>query len=290
MSLTTAQAFTEFQVDLSVTAYQTQTMIPARRRNVDERLKAKFPATSDMPYLRNTLMGSAAKHTIIRPFDDIDVLAVFSNENDAWSKYRQDSKKFIYRIRDAYDGVSIQQVGTRGQAVRVFYEGGGHVDIAPVFSAGNGVFKLPAGDGTWIDTAPIIANDWYLEKHRALNYRLSPLVRLAKSWNRTHAKRLRSFHLETVAASIFKSIGSNAPESLQKFFTWAPDRLSVSDPGGQSGDLSSYLTSQTWKLAVTSLNSAAERAQRALDAEREGDHDEAKRLWQIILGEDFPTG
>lgn len=235
-------------------------------------------------------MGSAAKGTIIRPFDDIDVLAVFSNAGNAWDKYRRDSKSFIYRIRDAYAGVSIQQVGTRGQAIRVFYKTGGHVDVAPVFHAGNDVYKLPNGTGGWIDTAPTVANEWFLTRNRELNYHLAPLVRLGKAWNRAHSKRMRSFHLETVTGTVFASLGSNYRDALQKFFEWAPDRLSVNDPGGQSGDLSSYLGWTAREQLRQALSSAAERASKALAAEARADHAEAKRLWKILLGDDFPTG
>lgn len=290
MSLTTAQAFDKFLTDISATDYQTSTLIPARKTTVDDRLCDKFPSTCDMPYSQGILMGSAAKGTIIRPFDDVDVLAVFSNANHAWDKYKKDSKSFIYRIRDAYAGMSIQQVGARGQAVRVFYESGGHVDVAPVFSAGDGVYKLPAGDGTWINTAPTIANDWFANKNKGLGYHLAPLVRLLKSWNRAHSKRMRSFHLETVAGHTFGNLGANRRDALQKFFAWAPNNLSVSDPGGQSGDLGDYLTWTGRQQLVDALNSAAIRAQSALNAEARSDHAEAKRLWKIILGDDFPTG
>ncbi len=289
MALTTAQAFSQFLEGLKATDYQKTSIIEARKKTVDERLFEKFPSTSDMPYWKGILMGSAAKGTIIRPFDDIDVLAVFSNAGNAWDKYRSDSRSFIYRIRDAYAGVSIQQVGTRGQAVRVFYETGGHVDVAPVFDAGDDLYKLPNGTGGWIDTAPTVANEWFATKNRELGYHLAPLVRLGKAWNRAHAHRMRSFHLETVAGTAFASLGSNYRDGLQKFFDWAPSRLSVNDPGGQSGDLSGYLTWTASEQLRQALTSAAGRASKAIAAEARADHAEAKRLWNVILGDDFPT-
>ena len=286
---TTAQAFSAFLESITTTDYQKTITIPARKKGVDTRLFDEFPATSDMPYLHGILMGSAAKGTIIRPIDDVDVLAVFDNSKDAWSTYKWDSKSFIYRIRDAYDGVSIQQVGTRGQAVRVFYKDGGHVDVAPVFSQGGDVYHLPDGTGGWLLTAPTTANKWFADKHKALSFHLGPMVRLLKAWNRAHSKRIRSFHLETVAAATFSSLGSNYRDALQKFFEWAPTRLYVNDPGGQSGDLSSYLTYTGRQELIKALNSAAYRASLANAAETRGDHAEAKRLWKIILGESFPT-
>lgn len=290
MTLTTTQAFSKFIEDITATENQKTNFIPSRKNSVDADMTAAFPSTSDLPYLKGILMGSASKNTIIRPLDDIDVLAVFSNENRVWQdKYWNDSQSFIYRIRQAYAGTKIQQVGTRGQAIRVFYQTGGHVDVAPVFRQGNDVYHLPDGKGGWILTAPTVANNWYGDKNKALNYRLGAVVRLAKAWNRAHSKRFRSFHLETVAASMFSSLGSNYRDALQKFFEWAPSRLYVSDPGGYSGDLSSYLTFSGRQNLIDALNAAADRARKANDAEARGDHAEAKRLWRIVLGISFPN-
>lgn len=287
--ITTSQAMTQFLSDISVTDYQKTSIINARKDRVVENLTAAFPATSDLPFSRAILMGSAAKGTIVRPMDDIDVLAVFSNANGAWNTYRLDSQAFLYRVRRAYSGLSTAQVGARGQAVRIFFKNGGHVDVAPVFSHGNDVYGLPGGDGGWINTAPTVANAWFTKRHAGLSYNLAPLVRLMKKWNNAHSKRLHSFHLETIAASTFKTLGSNRQNALASFFEWAPSHLDVFDPGGQSGVLSGYLTWTGRQEIIQSLGSAAERARKANAAEARGDHDEAKRLWRIILGSSFPS-
>lgn len=287
--LTTSQAMTQFLTDITVTDYQKTSIISARKDRVAENLTAAFPFTSDLPFSRAILMGSAAKGTIVRPIDDIDVLAVFSNVNDAWSTYRFDSQAFLYRVRRAYSGLSTAQVGARGQAVRIFFQNGGHVDVAPVFSHGNDVYGLPGGDGGWINTAPTVANTWFTQRHAELNYNLAPLVRLLKKWNNAHSKRLQSFHLETVAASTFSSLGSNRQGALVNFFEWAPDHLDIGDPGGQSGTLSNYLGWSGRSEVTKALSSAADRARKARDAEAKGDHAEAKRLWRIVLGSSFPS-
>jgi hypothetical protein len=288
MTLTTAQAMTKFLEDISVTDYQKTSIIAARKDRVVENLTSAFPSTSDLPFSYAILMGSAAKGTIVRPIDDVDVLAVFSNANGAWDTYRSNSQAFLYRIRNAYDGLSTAQVGARGQAVRIFFKSGGHVDVAPVFAYGNDVFGLPKGDGGWINTAPNLANSWFAGRNAHLGYNLAPLVRLLKKWNVAHSKHIQSFHLETITAHTFDQLGTNYREALHKFFLWAPKHLDVSDPGGQSGSLSSYLSWNARVNLVAALNSAAERAGRALAAEADGNHAEAKRLWRIVLGEDFP--
>lgn len=287
---TTARAFEKCLEDLSATDYQKKTQIPARKKSVDTNLEEAFPSTSDMPFFGGILMGSAAKGTIIRPIDDIDVLAVFSNEKGVWlGKYWNDSQAFIYRVRQAYAGTIIQQVGTRGQAVRVFFKTGGHVDVAPVFSQGNDVYWLPNGSGGWISTAPEVANRWFSTRNKDLGYHLAPIVRLLKAWNRAHSNRFRSFHLETVAATVFARLGSDYRDALQKFFEWAPNLLDVNDPGGQGGSLSAYLTWTARQELIGALSTAAERARKANEAEARGDHTEAKRLWRIIVGPSFPN-
>lgn len=289
MMLTTTQALAKFLEDITVTDYQKTSIVEGRKNRVVENLTAAFPGTGDLPFSRAVLMGSAAKGTIVRPIDDIDVLAVFSNVNGAWGKYQHDSQSFLYRIRKAYDGLSIAQVGARGQAVRIFFDGGGHVDIAPVFSHGNDVYGLPKGDGGWITTAPTVANAWFAKRDAELGYNVAPLVRLAKKWNVSHSKRMQSFHLETIAATAFSNLGSSRQNALARFFEWAPRHLDVTDPGQQSGSLNSYLSWGARTELVTALGSASDRAKKALAAEAAGDHSEAKRLWGIILGSGFPT-
>lgn len=289
MTLTIHQAFQEFMTDITITDYQKTSIVEGRRQSVIENLTATFPASSDMPFHEGRLIGSAAKGTITRPLDDIDVLAVFSNAKDAWSKYRWDSQAFLYRIRRAYDGVEAAQVGARGQAIRVFFQTGGHVDVAPVFMTTNDVYQLPSGDGSWILTSPFVANQWFANKNAELSYHLAPLVRLLKKWNGAHSKRLKSFHLETMAGHTFSSLSSNRRTALQKFFEWAGGHIDVYDPGAQSGLLSGYLTWGAREEVRRSFDAAADRATRALAAEDAGDHDEAKRLWRLVLGDSFPS-
>jgi len=285
--LTVAQAFTKFLEDISATKYHTDTLIPARKKSVLENLEKTFSASSDMPFWKAYLIGSASKGTILTPIQDIDVLAVFSNEKNAYENYKYDSQSFLYRITRAYDGVATQEVGARGQAVRVFFETGGYVDVAPVFESG-GAYIIPAGDKTWLTTSPLKANIWFEEQNKTLDYHLKPLVKLVKKWNKEHSSHFSSFHLETIVANTFSTLGSNYREALMKFFLWSPSYISISDPTGYSSDLSSYLTYLQRTNALQALTSAHDRAKKAVEAESLGDYDEAKRLWSIVLGNDFP--
>lgn len=92
---TTSQAMAQFLLDISITDYQKTSIVEGRKATVIKNLTEGFPSSSDLPFSRAVLMGSAAKGTIVRPIDDIDVLAVFSNANSAWDTYRYDSQAFL---------------------------------------------------------------------------------------------------------------------------------------------------------------------------------------------------
>lgn len=286
MTKTTAEAFGQYETTIAPTANQWNS-IHSRFNSAQKILTTEFEGT-DMPLHRMALMGSAAKATIIRPIDDVDAMAVFANAPSLYERYKSNSQGFLYRVRDALAGKRIQTVGSRGQAVRLFYVDGGHVDIAPVLTASKG-YLLPAGDGTWITTDPEACTSWLNAKdvHHASS--LKPLVQLLKKWNRAHSGRMRSFHLETVAASMFTTLGNNQRANLRVFFEHASKWLAVTDPSGHSGRLDLYLKGDSRQDVVSSFRTAHQRAVAAGEAEASGNHEESLRLWKIILGADFPS-
>lgn len=285
--MTTTQKINQFLSNLSLTDADRQ-RVSQRKDAVHQRLSQAFTSDNDMPLTKTVLMGSAAKGTITRPMEDIDVLAIFSNVGGAYYRYRYNSQDFLYRIRSIYSDFTTVKVGARGQAVRVFFKTGGYVDITPVFEYSSDIYYLPAGNGTWIPTAPLKGIRWYKEKNQYLSHQLTPLVKLLKQWNQAHSHRLKSFHLETMAASMFSKLGTNQQVNLGKFFEWAPNRLDVFDPGGCSGSLSAHLGWNSRQEIMRSFESAALHARLALEAERDKDYAESNRHWRIILGKNFP--
>lgn len=287
MALTTATAFSQFGDKIQLTDTQKNT-VRDRRQTVHGYLSDSFGSDSNMPLLRAKLIGSAGRSTMIRPPDDVDVLAVFAAAK-VWPTYQWDSKKFLYRVRDALAEYQVKIVGARGQAVRLFYNSPPNVDIAPVFEYDSGGYALPRGDGGWLTTDPDYHETFLTQRNSELGGNLKPLIRMLKCWNRAHSGRLRSFHLEVVVQATFKSLGSNFRDAACKFFEWAGSHLSVQDPAGHSGDLSSYLTWSARDAVVQSFATAHGRAKKALEAEDDDDHKEAIRLWRLVFGDEFPA-
>ena len=289
MPLTTAQAFDSFQTTISPTDAQ-RLDITNKRQLTETYLRAAFPSTSTMPLKRVILIGSAARGTIIRPVNDLDVMAEFVNKDRVFEQYRYDSGAFLQRIRTALDtSTSIAKIGARGQAVRLFYTNGAHVDIAPVFPWSTGGFALPRGDGRWMTTDPEAQGSWFTQRRAAIGANLTPVCKLVRRWNNIHSHRFDSFHLEVMVASMFSSLGSDHRGALKSFFEWGYRWINVNDPAGHSGNLGDYLTQGELTAIKSRFTEALDRAQRAITAEGRGDHAEAKRLWRIELGDEFPT-
>jgi hypothetical protein len=262
------------------------------KRNSSERyLAAAFPGSSTMPLKRVILIGSAGRGTIVRPLQDIDVMAEFTNKDNIFENYRRDSGAFLQRIvRGLNAKTSLVTIGARGQAVRLFYQSGAYVDIAPVFKWSSGGFALPSGDGGWITTDPQAQAKWFSERREKLGSHLTYVVKLARRWNNVHSHRLRSYHLEVVVCHSFSAVGGNWRKDMKIFFDYAPSNIGVSDPAGHFGRLDDYLTRDALSAIKSRFSEASERAGKALAAEDRGDHAEAKRLWRIELGDEFPLG
>lgn len=287
MAFTVAKSFDDFDANRRLTDAQ-KASVRERHDIVEGHLRTAFAGTN-MPLLRTVRIGSASRDTMLRPPEDIDILAVF-DDTQVWSTYQYDSQAFLYRVRDALKAVSaVRLVGARGQAVRFFYTDAPWVDVAPVCPLWNARgHMLPRGDGTWIRTDPEAQNAFLARRHQELNYKLRRLCRFVKAWNRAHSKRLSGFHIEVLVQAVFGSLGDNRRDALWKFFDWAPNYLHVSDPAGHGGDLAAGLTYTQQQAVLQSFASARDRAARALSYEAVGDHASAIAQWRIILGDAFP--
>lgn len=289
---TTADAFNQFAEKITPTEAQKTTMA-GRRDKAHEVLKDEFSGTN-MPLVKTKLIGSAGRNTIIRPIDDVDVFAVF-NDDTVWGQYQSDSTKLLYRVRDVLNAKYNVKVGSRGQAVRLFFTQAPNVEIVPAFAVVGGGYYIPAGTknwlggGNWQQTDPYVHEAFLSKRNTELGNNLKRLTRFLKRWNAVHGRRFSSFHLEMVVQECFSSIGTNSRDNCHRFFEWAPNHLDVYDPAGYSGNLAGGLDWTRRQAITTALKSAYDRSGLALEAEGKGDHAESIRLWRIIFGDEFPT-
>lgn len=290
MATTIANAFGEFNTEVMPNGV-TWDKVYQRRDAVVATLKSAFPPTSDLRYQSTKIIGSLGRKTAGNPVADIDLMAHLSVDLDLWNrKYRNNSSDFLYRVRRSLNGESkVKKIGARGQAVRLFYADGLVVDVAAVEKYNDGSYAIPDGSGGWLTTNPVKHETYLDERNGQLAGDLKKIIRFAKQWNNAHSSRLSSFHLEMMVARTFATMGTNSRTALRLFFDYNYQNLSVQDPAGYSGDLSSYLNVFSRGAVNDSLAKARDRADLAIAAENRGDHKEAIRLWRIILGDKFPV-
>ena len=290
MAKTTPEAFNDFFDRIKPSDALNRT-IEARKNAVIDVLKAAFPSSSTLRYRSTTLIGSIGRKTASKPIDDIDLLVHLHVDTDLWnSTYRNDSSKFLYRVRDGIkNATTVQKVGARGQAVRLFYADGPTVDIAAVEKYSSGAFAIPDGTGGWLSTNPVVHADYIDKKNAELSNNLKRFVQVVRQWNHAHSSYLHSFHFEMLAARTFTSLSANRRTALKIFFKHNYNNLSVNDPAGFSGDLSTYLTTSQRQAVNLNIARAYDQATKAIDAENRGNEQEAIRLWRVILGDDFPS-
>jgi hypothetical protein len=288
--LTTWDAFNEFYERIK-TSPQLQAKVKQRQSAVTDVLRRAFPSSSDIRYQSTTLMGSLGRRTASNPVDDMDLLVHLSVDNSLWdSGYNSNSSDFLYRVKNALNSAStVQKIGARGQAVRLFYSDNLTVDVAAVEKYTDGSFAIPDGRGNWLKTNPLKHAEYIDARNKELGGNLKRFVQIVKQWNMAHSSRLQSLHLEMLAAQTFSSLGSNSRDALEVFFEHNRYNLHVEDPAGFSGDLSTYLTPAQTLQVNQSLQTSLNRAHEANEAEHSGDHQEAIRLWRIILGDNFPV-
>jgi hypothetical protein len=283
---TVPQAFNEFEAKIVPTETQ-RGDITGRRETVQNYLMESFGRTSNMPLLSTKVIGSAGRQTIIRPVDDVDVMALFDH-SQVWSTYKTNSQAFLYRVRDALAKYQVKVVGARGQAVRLTYSAPPHADVTPVFKRQGGGYILPSGDGGWIATDPDFHADFMVKRNQELSSYLKPLIRVLKRWNREHSYRMKAFHLEMLTQAVFQSLTSSVPRTSLTFFQHAHRFLHVKDPAGHSGDLAAQITSSQEPLVIQSFITAAGHASKAIEFESAGRIQEALGQWRIIFGDEFP--
>lgn len=292
MATTVAQAFAEFASKIAPTNNQWD-VVRGRRSAVESYLRTRFGPASNMPLQHVQLIGSAERGTLIRPVDDVDVFAVF-DDRQVWPHYQSNSQQLLYRVKDALADYRVETAGARGQAVRLFYTPGPHIDITPAFPWFTvlGVqtgYVIPSGNGSWTQTDPYEHDSFMAFRDEQLDGHLKPLVRMLKRWNREHSSRLGSFHLEVITQAVFQSMNGDMPHAVELFFEYASARLHTPDPAGYGGDLAVVLTPVQEQAVDQSFATARDHVYRARTAQASGNVAEALRQWRIVFGNEFPA-
>lgn len=271
---------------------RTQQLFESHRSSVNARLKAAFDAVKVL------LIGSNSRNTAVANESDIDLLLVLRTSEVSQSGYLIRSDTVLNNVRGRLqDRYTRTEIGRDAQAVVVDFSDGKHpVDVVPAVYVGPGVnnyptYKIPDGNGGWMDTSPEIHNQYIAQADQRSGYKLQRVARLMKWWRASRGQPLNSFHLELLLAdsgicTVPKSYAECVADSLALLAQ--RDARALQDPLGISGLVKAANTEPQRQQLVASLRQSAAHAREAVRNDGYGTLPEAYRQWDIVFNGNFP--
>lgn len=249
----------------------------------------------------HVFMGSTARQTALKGYSDVDLLAVLPRDVLKWGNGWISSDTFIRNVRDDLDErFHATDVRCDKQAIVIQFGGGAEpVDVVPgvfhEFKTAHKVpvFRIPDGNGDWLETAPAAHNNYIKTEIERSGGKLAKTIQLVKHWRNCRAPSipLASIHLELLLASSGICVG---PKSYARCLFEAFQLLhkrecrGLHDPSGLTGVLYAVRTDAQAERLVNAVDHALEHSNSALIAEQNKDWQEAHRQWSIVFNGEFP--
>lgn len=282
-----AQGFEEFLAALKATKAET-TLAKNHRASIEACLKNNFGLS------RFTRIGSFGNGTNVSGYSDVDYLACIPT-----AQLTKTSTASLVKVKNALaDRFPNTDVAVNCPAVLIPFGDKRSEDtevvVADYIKESNGykVYEIADGNDEWMEVSPDAHNAYvdYVDKQRG--GKVKPLIRLIKAWKFYQGAKISSFYLEMRVAKfaadekhIVYDIDVNT--ILQQLNGHELARMQ--DPMGVSGYIYPCKT-EAFKLdALSKLNTAATRSQKARDATNREDFKEAFEWWGKLYNGQFPS-
>lgn len=326
MATTVNDAFYEFLRDTVNLDSQDTSTARSSRDNLISNING-FSGDSDffnVYFDRNLKFGSFARHTKIRPIDDIDLMICFSATNDMERRTYNEGEGCIYiegigcdkrndllstgtnhlnstkvinrlisKLSDLNDYNKAEMHKNQEAATLQLKSYTWNYDIVPCFYTDTGLYLIPDGSGNWKKTDPRIDNDRTAKLNQKHKGKLLDVIRLMKYWNnRKITIRIPSYLLECMILSVYDA--SDEKEyyridlELRDLFNALSSSIyyPVPDPKGLQGDLNVFSVADRIKIS-TALSDAYNKAKEASSLGLFNQKAAINR-WKEVLGNSFP--
>ena len=274
---------------------------------------------------RSLNFGSFARHTKMRPLDDIDLMVCISGSDDRKYSHagsgtyymgaNQNDKKnglntystdylnstkvinrFISKLSDLNDYSKAEMHKNQEAATLKLKSYSWNFDIVPCFYCKGDFYLIPDGKGNWKKTDPRIDNKRASDINQAHEGHVLELVRLVKYWNQ---RRITT----TVGSYLLECMILNRYENKAKADTWWIDLEfrdtmnylssaiygAVNDPKGIQGDLNTFSFEDRIKISLA-MKTAYEKSRDAFNLEVNDKNQKASiNKWREVFGTSFPS-
>lgn len=243
-------------------------------------------------------IGSHSRGTAVAGGSDADYLAVIRQNEATWGNDLKNSDTVLRRVQQALQERHHNVEVTRdGPAVQIHYSDG-TVDVVPAVwvgtakNSGHPVYIIPDGDGGWMRTSPDLQAKHIREADERAGAKLKPAARGLKAFRERNDRSipLKGLYVEMAMAQSGAAEGVGKPYTrvLRDTLSWMAESncADIPDPSGEGDPIRCAGTPAQREHVRRQVHRAAERANRAVEAEGSGDHEEARRQWSMIYNDD----
>lgn len=288
MPRTIEEGFRDFLTKLTPTNYEAEAA-KNHRYSIETRLKLDFGSVK-----RFARIGSFGNGTSISGYSDVDYLACLPEDS-----LSQNSNYSLQKVRDSLDG-RFPNTSVRVSCPAVVCPFGNLVsettEIVPADYIGDAnnfkIYDIPDCAGGWRKASP----DAHLEYVRAVDNKLGnkvkPLIRFIKAWKFFRDVPISSFYLELRVAKYASGESSIIYDmDIKRVLCQLRDAglADMQDPMGVSGYISACKTTTLLDDALSKLDRAATRAEKAREAAENGNISIAFDFWRLLYNDEFPT-
>jgi len=237
-------------------------------------------------------IGSLGNGTGIHDYVDLDIMVSIPEYNQ-----RADSYNMLSAVKTALeDRFPFSDFAVRTPAVRACFGVNDTevVEVVPGYyqyaTDGSNVYKIPDFNGAWQISSPRAHTIYVNGINTQHSSKVKPLIRFIKAIKYYNNIPLSSFYLEMRVAKWASSqtsiYYSYDVKSLLSHLI-STDLAALQDPIGIAGYIYGYSTQAKKDEALSKLQTALTRAQKAVDAERDDNLDDAHFWWNMVFDGKF---
>ncbi|MBM3332836.1 nucleotidyltransferase [candidate division WOR-3 bacterium] len=287
MATTVDEGFRNFLPRLTPTATESDAA-KKHRTSISECLKSNFGMT------RFFRTGSFGNGTSIRGYSDVDYFAEIPRD-----KLTQVSTNALQKVRLALDtrfpdtGVAVR---TPAVVVPFGTDASETTEVVPADyirdEQGHALYDMPDFGGGWMRASPDAQLAYVVYWDDKLDRKVRPLVRFLKAWRCFRDVPISSFYLEMRTAKYAatqESIYYPIDVKVLLKQLWDCQLAAAQDPTVVGGYIHACSTEAMTKDALSKLETALVRAEKARDAEKEGKTEDAFYWWRLLYNYEFPA-